>query len=137
MSNIIMDPSLLISRCVYGPNSLIFSSVAIVAITRFTLNAVARFGGRLIGSFARHSGTVAIAIFLTLVTGYNVIQATEFPDRQCALVFQPIRPTPITEILRKKIALEPGTPIPGYRSHNQCSRRETIRQLDIPYNSRQ
>jgi hypothetical protein len=121
-------PSPVYFETCFWPYTLIFAAVAVVTAARLLLlrPGVAVFvtafktlsrpllsnAARKIDAFPRLDVSVLVG-FIILVAGFNVVQAGR-KDSFCSNAgFNPSRPTAITEIIKSRIALEPGASFKG------------------------
>jgi hypothetical protein len=107
-------PSPLYFEVCFWPFMLMFSAVAILEAAR----AVGMFGaflfGRTVTFLSQHSAPIVIVAVMLSVLGFNRVAAVTDTENICQMAgFTPIQNTPITDILHKEIAIEPGKAFRG------------------------
>ena len=93
--------------------SLLFASAALTDIVRLAVLALRRWCPEPLRSATTYLGnaTIIVALLIVITVGAN---ADPSAHDECAHNgFAPVRPTPITEVLRKNIALAAGQPFRG------------------------
>jgi hypothetical protein len=95
--------------CIW-PYAVMFSAVAIIAVFRAALATAMVLLQRPIPA---HGTWIALLAIVAGVVGYNAASATARIPERCPAQFDPIRSTPITEIMQREIASKPGRPFRG------------------------
>ncbi len=96
------------------PYAVLFASVIIKDAVRLVLYGLDRLMPARFGCSSQFAGLVTLAAIVAAFAIYNVDQAVGYPKWECpARSFNPLRTTPLVDVLRREIALMPGKPFRG------------------------